>query len=123
MAKIQYREIGIGAMRIAINIAVVLVVAFLFYAGFTRAYRLGIHVFTDDAAAAEGSGTEYEFTVIEGQSALTIGKSLEEKGIIVDAFAFYLQSIVYEVKPAPGTYEISSEQSSKEILKLMEGED
>lgn len=123
MAKVQYRELGMNILHIAINIAVILVIAMLFYLGFQRAYLLGEHVFTNDAVAETGNGIESDITVVSGQSAYNVGNALEKKGIILDGTAFWIQSIVYEVEISPGTYTVSSEMSSKEILKMMEAEE
>ncbi|MBR3436189.1 MAG: endolytic transglycosylase MltG [Lachnospiraceae bacterium] len=82
-------------------------------------YRFGRAIFSDDSVSEPGKGVEYTLQVQSRESVLTIGKDLREHGIIKSAAVFFIQSRLYGLKIDPGSYTVSSEQSSKAILRML----
>lgn len=103
-------------MRIVIAVLMLAFTGISCYAG----VKFGRLVFTDDARTTlRTEHISYELTVTKGESVLAIGRDLEEHGIIESAAAFFVQSKVYKCKIAPGTYTVSSRDSSKAIVKQL----
>ena len=48
-----------------------------------------------------------------------MGEILEEAGLIRDSRAFTIQAMVYEYEVQPGTYELNTSESSKEIIAIL----
>ena len=63
------------------------------------------------------------FTVEEGMTASKIGEKLEEEGIVESARLFVIQEKVsdYSGKYVPGTYALSSEMTTEEIMRVISG--
>ena len=103
-------------MRIVIAVLMVVFTGLSCYVGF----RFGRMIFTDEPKTTlRTEHVSYELNVVKGESVLSIGKDLEEHGIIESAVAFFVQTKVYKCKIAPGTYSVSSRDSSKAIVKAL----
>ena len=100
--------------------------AILFIAGQVRHYYyVGYGIFSQQGKDATGTGRVVEFTVEEGMSANSLGKKLEEAGLIESARLFVLQEKVSDFSGmyVPGTYMLSSELTTEEILRIISGTD
>ena len=82
-------------------------------------YRFGRDLFSDEAVSEKGKGVEYTLQIEPRENVLTIGRDLREHGIIRSEIVFFIQSRLYGLKIDPGTYVVSSEQSSKAILRML----
>jgi len=104
-------------LRIVIGVLMGVFIGISAYIGF----RFGRMIFTDEPMTRiRTDHVSYELTVREGESVLSVGKDLEEHGIIENRFVFFVQSRIYKCRIAPGTYTVSSRDSSKAILKSLE---
>ena len=100
--------------------------AILFIAGQVRHYYyVGYGIFSQQDKDATGTGRVVEFTVEEGMSANSLGKKLEEAGLIESSRLFVLQEKVSDFSGmyVPGTYMLSSEMTTEEILRIISGTD
>lgn len=117
--KTEKKEDLFHYMKIIIAILVVAMVILLCYFG----YRFGRTVFSDAPMTNSiATNVSYDITVVKGESALAVGKELEEHGIIESGLAFFVQTKIYSCKIAPGTYTVSSKMSSKNIAKFFNTE-
>jgi cell division protein YceG involved in septum cleavage len=82
-------------------------------------YRFGQDLFSDESVSEPGKGVDYTLKIEPRESVFTIGTELREHGIIKSAAVFFIQSRLYGLKIDPGTYVVSSEQSSKAILRYL----
>ena len=58
--------------------------------------------------------------VLDGDETVAeVGEILEEAGLIRDSRAFTIQAMVYEYEVQPGTYELNTSESSKEIIAIL----
>ena len=106
-------------LKIAIAVMVLLLIVLASYFG----YHFGRQVFTDESLAdKKGTVREYVLEVAAGESTLQVGIDLEKHGIIESALAYTVQTKIYQGKIAPGSYTVSSEKSSKEIVKYLNTE-
>ena len=102
----------------------VIAAAILFIAGQAKQYYdVGYGIFSQEGKDATGTGKDVQFTVRENMTASMLGKELEEAGIIESARLFIVQERVsdYAGKYVPGTYYLSSEMTTEEILRVISG--
>ena len=110
----------------SIIIYAVIAAAILFMAGQAKHYYdVGYGVFSQQGKDARGTGKVVAFTVEEGVSATKLGAQLEEQGIVESARLFLIQERVsdYAGMYVPGTYALSSEMTTEEIMKVISGKE
>ena len=102
----------------------VIALAVLFIAGQAKHYYdVGYGVFSQQSKDAPGTGKAVYFTVEEGISATRLGEQLEAEGLVASAQEFLIQEKVsdYAGKYVAGTYALSSEMTTEEILRVISG--
>ena len=108
----------------SIIIYAVIALAILFMAGQAKHYYdVGYGVFSQQGKDARGTGKVVAFTVEEGIKAPKLAEQLEEQGIIESARLFLIQERVsdYAGMYVAGTYALSSEMTTEEIMKVSSG--
>ena len=98
--------------------------AVLFMAGQAKHYYdVGYGIFSQMSKDAPGTGIAVWFTVEEGLSSAKLAEQLEAEGIVASAQEFLIQEKVseYAGKYAAGTYALSSEMTTEEILRVIAG--
>ena len=110
--RISMMVIGLSGRLIAY--ALILVVLIL---GVRRAYEFGHSIFYSPGMKEPGTG---KTVVLDGDETVAeVGEILEEAGLIRDSRAFTIQAMVYEYEVQPGTYELNTSESSKEIIAIL----
>ena len=105
--------IGISGKLILYALVILLLVE-----GITRGYAFGHEVFY--ATAMEPSpGTRYALTIPEGQTTAETAKLLKDVGLVKNEYAVQIQMWFYDYETYPGTYELSTAMTSKEILQIL----
>ena len=109
-----------SAFRAALT---VLVVVLLIWLGRT-AYNFGYDVFNQHAMNP-GQGKEVTVVIPEGSSAYDIGKILESKGLIENAYVFVVQERIsnYHGKLKAGTYTVSTAYDPTKIMGKLAGDE
>lgn len=109
---------AISAMIIKIALAVVIIIVVFKLA--VSAYDFGYQVFAD-IPVSDGEGRIVSVVVSEGQSSKELAKLLEQKGLINNAYVFYIQERLSDYKDMirPGTYELSTAMNSEEMLEVL----
>lgn len=92
------------------------VVILLLFEGITRGYAFGHDIFYATAMEEE-PGTPKTVTIPKGYTASDASKALEEAGLIDNTLAFQIQKMFYDYEIYPGTYELNTSMTSKEILQ------
>ncbi len=98
--------------------------AVLFMAGQAKHYYdVGYGVFSQQSKDAPGTGIVVMFTVEEGISASKLGDQLEAEGLVESSRLFLIQEKVsdYAGKFVAGTYALSSEMTTEEIMRVICG--
>ena len=98
--------------------------AILFMAGQAKHYYdVGYGIFSQQSKDAPGTGKVIMYTVEEGLTAAKLGEQLEEQGIVESARLFLIQEKVsdYSGKYVVGTYALSSEMTTEEIMRVISG--
>ena len=113
--KARQKQDAFHYLKFAIMVLFIAMIALLAVFG----YRFGRALFSDQSVSESGKGVEYVLRVEPRESVYTIGSDLKEHGIIESAAVFFIQSRLYGLKIDPGSYTVSSEQSSKAILRML----
>ena len=84
------------------------------------AYSMGYRILTEEPMDKE-PGRDVIWEVEKGISPLKLGKKLEEKGLIRNAYLFVIQMKLsaYANKVQPGVYTLSTSQTAREMLQIM----
>ena len=71
-----------------------------------------------------GAGQEVTVVIQEGSSVYKIGKTLESKGLIRNAYVFVVQELLsnYHGKLEPGTYLLSTAYTPTRIMGILAGD-
>jgi UPF0755 protein len=64
-------------------------------------------------------GTRYALTIPEGQTTAETAKLLKDVGLVKNEYAVQIQMWFYDYETYPGTYELSTAMTSKEILQIL----
>jgi UPF0755 protein len=81
-------------------------------------YQFGYNVF-NGKPKTNGPEIAIQYTVEEEQSIRSIAEDLKKKGLIEDSWVMIVQKVFYEYNIIPGTYELNSGMTSREILEWM----
>jgi len=107
-----------------VSISFSILIFLVFFIGVFKAstfcYEFGYRIFSEKPVDSE-PGEEIEVSISKDDSALDIGKKLEEKGLIRDAklyvAQYYLSAYVDDL--IPGTYVLDTSMTAKEMLAVM----
>ena len=105
-------------IRVSLRLIIYALVVLLLYEGVTAGYSFGYAVFAG-TAVSEDPGITASVAVEEGQDAGEGGQMLEEMGLIQSRYIFMIQALFYEYDIYPGTYQLNTSMTSKEMLEEM----
>ena len=74
---------------------------------------------TTASAASKPAMITYD----SGASAKTVGDILEKNGLVESAYAFVIQTFLYEADIKPGKYKLNTEFNPAEIIVVLNGSD
>lgn len=114
------KQIVAAVVGTIFKITVAGVIIMLIYRFSITAYDFGYRIFADVPFAAT-PGEEVSVAIVEGKSAMDIGKILESEGLIADAKLFYAQELLseYHGKLKPGIYALNTSMKAKEMMSVM----
>ena len=96
----------------------------LFFAGQVKHYYdVGYGVFSQVSKDAKGTGITAPIVITEGMTATELADELEDAGLIESTRTFLLQEKVsdYSGMYMPGTYILSSEMTTEEMMQVISG--
>ena len=117
---LDYNKLTWSMLSWVIRIVLVILVVTLFFVGITKGYSLGYEVFNPTAVTDAENRTVIELVIEEGDSAWSIGRRLSSESIISDTLVFWAQAQLYQIHFWPGTYEVSSDMTSMDILNVFQ---
>lgn len=107
-------------VSISFSVLVLLIIFIGVFKASTFCYEFGYRIFTESPMASE-PGNDVVVQIVADDSALDIGKKLEEKGLIRDSelyvAQYYLSAYVDDL--LPGTYTLNTSMTTKEMLVVM----
>lgn len=107
-------------LNICIGILLFILVVFGLIKLGSAAYDMGYRVYTEQPMTSE-PGRDVVVEVAKGMSGLSLGRVLEEKGLVDNAYLFMIQTKLsaYANKVKPGVYTLNTSQTAREMLILM----
>lgn len=105
-------------IRVSLRLIIYALVVLLLFEGTTAGFSFGYAVFAGRAVSQE-PGITATVMVTEDQSTGEVGRMLEDMGLIESQYVFLVQAIFYEYEIYPGTYQLNTSMTSKEMLEEM----
>lgn len=114
------RRAAWSIVRFILGLAMSIVIIMLVYRFALDAYDFGYRIFAETPVSPE-PGLTMSVAIVEGKSVMEIGEILEGKGLIRDAYLFYLTEFfsTYHKKLQPGVYELSTAMTPEEMMGVM----
>lgn len=97
------------------------VVILLLFEGITRGYAFGHNIFYA-TAMEEAPGRPKTVTIPKGYTTSDVARALYDAGLIDNMYAFQIQKMFYDYDIHPGTFELNTSMTSKEILQELNAE-
>ncbi|MCI8513807.1 MAG: endolytic transglycosylase MltG [Lachnospiraceae bacterium] len=114
----KVNEVTGVVIRGALSLIFYAVVAAFVLTAVRWGYQFGYDIF-NGKPMTNGPQVTLQYTVEEEESIRTIAGNLEEAGLIKDRWIMIIQKVFYDYNIIPGTYELNSGMTSKEILEWM----
>ncbi len=114
------RKVAWAIIKTIVAVVISAVIMMLIYRFALEAYDFGYRIFAEDPVSPE-PGMTLSVAIVEGKSAMDIGKILEEKKLIRSAYLFYLQEFFssYHKKLQPGIYELNTAMTPEQMMQVM----
>ena len=114
------RKVAWAIIKTIFAVVIAAVIMMLGYRFAFNAYDFGYRIFAEEPVSPE-PGLTMSVAIVEGKSAKEIGEILEEKGLIRDAWLFYLQEFFssYHKELKPGIYELNTAMTPEEMMAVM----
>ncbi len=114
------REIVASVFGMAFKIVAAVLIVMFTYKYALLAYDYGYRIF-GETPLTSGDGRTVTVTVEEDDDIKTIGKMLENKGLIRDGELFVLQELIsdYHGELLPGTYELNTSMTAEQMMEVM----
>lgn len=114
-------NIAVNIIKKAIIIISLIVIVILIIRGAAKAYDFGHAVFMDESMTSEEDARDITITIANGDSVLDIGKMLERRGLIENAYVFVAQSYCYEAgrNMTAGEYDLTTDMNAKAIMNAI----
>lgn len=116
------KELALSFIGLVIRgVILVFIIMFIYDSG-KKAYDFGFRIFTEEAMSPE-PGRDVSVTIVQGDSTLDVGKMLEEKGLIRDAYLFYVQKKCseYDGDIKPGFYTLNTSMTTEDMFAVIAG--
>lgn len=115
------RKIASAVIAISLKMIVAVLVAMMLVQISQSAYDFGLQIFHSEPISQQ-PGTDMIVIVEEGDSDLEVAKRLEGKGLIADAYIFFIQAKLYKATLHAGTYTLNTSMTPEEMLKIISEE-
>ncbi len=115
----------IGAvLDTVVKIVIIGVIVSYTYKYALEAYDFGYQVFAEEPVSSPEAAKVISIYIPESATAMEVGEVLEEKGLIRDARLFLIQELLsgHHDELREGSYELSSDMTSEEMIKVLTAE-
>ena len=114
------RKVAWAIVKTIFGVVIAAVIMMLVYRLALEAHDFGYRIFAEEPVSPE-PGLTMSVAIVEGKSAMDIGKILEEKGLIRNAYLFYLQEFFssYHKELQPGIYELNTAMTPEQMMAVM----
>lgn len=114
----EINKISLAVISISTKIVFYVLLTVLLVAGAKKGYEFGYSIFYAPAMDAE-PGRDVMIVLDGDESLFTVGRFLENAGLVRDAKAFAIQAYCYEYEVKRGQYSLNTSLSSKELIELL----
>lgn len=123
-AKERIGAAGVAMAKIIFRIVLYVCIIFLMYWAGKSTYEYAYSVFNEQAMSP-GEGEEITVVIEEGSNIVKIGKTLQESGLIENAYVFVVQERLsnYHGQLAAGTYTLSTAYTPTRIMGILAGDE
>lgn len=115
------RKIAGAVISISLKLIIAVLVVILLMNVGQQAYQFGLQIFNPIPVSQE-PGRDMIVIVEENDSAMEVAKSLESKGLIANAYVFFIQAKLYKAELYAGTYTLNTSMTSEEMLEIISEE-
>lgn len=114
------KKIVVTIFKTCFTLGLLLVIAMFVYKMCIKTYDFGYRIFAEEPMSPP-PGYTTSVAIVDGKSVMEIGQILEDRGLIRDAYIFYLQELVsdYHGQLVPGVYELSTAMTPEEMMAVM----
>ncbi|MBR6258252.1 MAG: endolytic transglycosylase MltG [Lachnospiraceae bacterium] len=114
------RKVAWAIVKTIFGVVIAAVIMMLVYRFALEAHDFGYRIFAEEPVSPE-PGLTMSVAIVEGKSTMEIGKILKEKGLIRDAYLFYLQEFFssYHKQLQPGIYELNTAMTPEQMMAVM----
>ena len=114
------KEIVASVFGMAFKIVAAVLIVMFTYKYALLAYDYGYRIF-GETPLTSGDGRTVTITIEEDDDVKTIGKRLENKGLIRDGELFVLQELIsdYHGDLLPGTYQLNTSMTAEQMMEVM----
>lgn len=114
------KEIVASVFGMAFKIVAAVLIVMFTYKYALLAYDYGYRIF-GETPLTSGEGRTVTITIEEDDDVKTIGKRLENKGLIRDGELFVLQELIsdYHGDLLPGTYQLNTSMTAEQMMEVM----
>lgn len=103
-------------IKVSLRLIIFALLILFLFEGAKVCYEFGHDIFYAKAMSGE-PGTAHTVVIREGADAGQVGRLLADSGLIKNEYAFLIQAKIYDSEIYPGTYQLSTAMTSKEILE------
>lgn len=97
------------------------VIVLLLFEVMVKGFSFGHDIF-DSPAMEEAPGTDRTVTIADGYTSKEAAQVLKEAGLIDNPLQFQIQQMFYQYEIYPGTYQLNTSMTTKEILQELNEE-
>lgn len=121
MSKItkEINKVSLTVIGLSGKLAFYALAAAILILGARKGYEFGHSIFYSPAIDPD-PGTTKTITLTGEESVFDVGSMLEKAGLVRDKNAFAIQALCYEYEVKAGTYQLSTADSSKELIHILE---
>lgn len=113
-------RITAAIIKVSLYLILYALLILVIYEGMRSGFAFGYEIF-GSTAMSSSPGTVQTVVITDGQSDNQVAKLLKNRSLIRNEYAFIVQARLYEYTIYPGTYELNTAMTSREILdKLSE---
>jgi len=118
------KKIAISIIELSVRVIILALAVMAIRRACVWSYDFGFNIFAERSMSVT-NGREVNVTVASGQSAMDIGKTLADKGLIKDPLLFYAQEMLsaYHGDLKPGHYVLNTSMTPTEMMEIMAAEE
>ena len=105
--------------RLLLNIIFYILVVILIFNFSKTAFDFTYQLYGPVTVDRQGEGRQVSFQIAKGESTMDIAGKLEHNRVITNQYSFYLMIKLENSVIMPGTYELSTDMTYKEIIAVI----